>query len=148
MKAHRAVLAGLVATTAACVSSQSSADALTEKNVIQIVTAAFPNRYDAPSFSYDSFVDDCRHFGVLTVTDLQRVIADNRGFAEREEARSFAMVKDLMANAKNTPNAVLERGYYYSCLGMARNALRGHVGDSVFSDYELKKANQPPEPTR
>jgi hypothetical protein len=116
-------------------------------SLIALVNEIYPNRDYAASHSYYALWIDFRYFGVTTVAAARSIILENRGFAEAEEAEWWTLYGKNRSRADGGVPSESARSYNYNCVGMARHALRKHVGLDTFDDYELKgRPNQPPEP--
>ena len=143
----KAVVAVLVLVLVGCAVQPQVKTAHTKLDVQSLATLLaelFPGRDYAASYSYAGFLRDLHHFQITTVGQLREIVVKNWDFAQAQE------------KARNALYSVPERGYFYNSVGMARNALRNHLGDAIYSDYELqksgylerlKKPNQAVQPT-
>jgi hypothetical protein len=117
------------------------------QSLIALVNEIYPNRDYAASYGYHALWIDFRYFGITTVEEARKIIVENRGFAEAEEAKWQALYGKNRSRDDGGVPSESARSYNYNCVGMARHALRKHVGLETFDDYELRgRPNQPPEP--
>jgi hypothetical protein len=118
------------------------------QNLIALVNQIYPKRDYAASYSYYGLWIDFRYFGITTVEEARRIILENRSFAEAEETKWQVLYGKNRSREDGGVPSESDRSYKYNCVGMARHALRKHVGLEAFDDYELRgRPNQPPEPT-
>jgi hypothetical protein len=106
---------------------RSAGTELNLDRLIVLLNQEFPNKDADASYAYPGLLFDFRHFGIATVEEAKRIIVENRSYAEAEEAKWQALYGPRK-----------ERSYNYSCVGMARHALRKHVGEKIFDDYEVE----------
>lgn len=117
----------------------SPAEPLNVDIVRLILTELFPAQNRKESEDYAELLDDLTHFGIKTVDSLRRLLVKHMEAVLREDAKVAADQDQEIDYFDPIQENVIPR-VYFTCTGLARQALREEFGDEVVSAWFV---NQP-----
>lgn len=111
------------------------------ENVRPYLEQIFPDKNKETDESYAALLADLQHFGKKSVSDIKALLSPaNIAFAMSKEAEivAFFRTDSRPTNDKDR----LERGIYYTHVGLARLCLENEFGEEWYK-YNMSKQRQP-----